>query len=219
MKLVSVNVGLPRNVLWKGKVVTTGIFKEPVEGRVMLRRINLDGDAQADLAVHGGAHKAAYAYPVEHYDFWRRELPGRELPFGMFGENLTTEGLSEDEVCIGDRFRIGEAELVATQPRLPCFKLGLKFGRDDMAKRFLASGRTGFYFAVLREGLLGAGDAIERTARESHRIRVADITRLYMQNSYDEDDLETLQHASRVEALPENWRRHFRERMEATIGK
>ncbi len=143
-KIISVNVGLPRLVVWRGATVSTGIFKSPVEGRVYLRTLNLEGDRQSDLSVHGGPLKAVYAYPSEHYDYWRAELPEMELPWGMFGENLTTEGLSEETVKIGDRFRIGEAELTVTQPRLPCHKLGIKFKRTDIIRRFLASGRTGF---------------------------------------------------------------------------
>src|SRR5713226_4461265 len=166
MRVVSVNVGLPREVMWKGKRVTTGIFKEPVEGRVMMRTLNLDGDLQADLTVHGGPNKAAYVYPSEHYDYWRGELDDKTLPWGMFGENLTTEGLLEDAVNIGDRFRIGSAEVMVTEPRMPCYKLGVKFGRDDIIKRFSRSACTGFYFAVLREGEVGAGDAIELMSRD-----------------------------------------------------
>src|SRR5436305_9927813 len=140
MKIISVNVGRPRLVMWQGSPVSTGIFKEPVEGRVALRTLNLDGDRQADLTVHGGPAKAVYAYPSEHYPFWRGELPGTELPWGMFGENFTTEGLLETTANVGDRFRVGTAELQVTQPRLPCYKLGIKFGREDMLKRFLLSG-------------------------------------------------------------------------------
>jgi len=144
MKLVSVNTGLPREVTWRGREVTTAIYKQPVEGRVALRRLNLDGDRQADLSVHGGEHKAVYCYPIAHYDYWKRELPGRELPMGMFGENFTTDGLREDSVHIGDQFAVGSAEVVVTQPRLPCYKLGVRFESDDMVKRFLAGGRTAF---------------------------------------------------------------------------
>ncbi len=176
-KLVSINVGIPREVVEKGKTVTTGIFKEPVEGRVLLRRLNLDGDKQADLSVHGGVNKAVYAYPFEYYEYWRTVLPYVNLHWGMFGENFTTEGLLDDAVRIGDRFRIGSAEVVVTQPRLPCYKLGIRFGRADMVKRFLASGRTGFYFAVLREGDVGAGDAIELIGREEGSNTVAEIVR------------------------------------------
>src|SRR6202165_6059909 len=179
MKILSVNVGLPREVIWQGKVVTTGIFKEPVKGPVMLRRLNLDGDGQADLTVHGGASKAVYAYPSEHYAFWRAELPDMDLPWGMFGENFTTEGLLETAVYIGDIFRIGETEVMVTEPRMPCYKLGIKFGRADIIKRFLGSRRTGFYFAVVREGMVGAGDEIESIGRDENNVTVADITRLY----------------------------------------
>ena len=157
-KLISVNVGFPRQVTWKGKTVTTGIFKEPVNERVMLRLLNLDGDGQADLTVHGGLDKAVYVYPFEHYDYWQSELPDTELPLGIFGENFTTTGLREEELNIGDRFGVGTVQLMVTQPRLPCYKLGIRFGRADMVKRFLASRRTGFYFRVLQEGEVGAGD-------------------------------------------------------------
>jgi MOSC domain-containing protein YiiM len=211
MKIVSINVGQPRQVLWKGRTITTGIFKDPVPGRVVLRTLNLDGDRQADLTVHGGPSKAVYAYPAEHYEFWRRELPEMDLPWGMFGENLTTLGLGEDDVHIGDRFRMGSAELMLTQPREPCYKLGIKFGRDDILKRFLASGRSGFYFAVLREGDLAAGDAIELIARDPDRVTVADVGRLY---SDKEADPELLRRAVQVDALPETWRSYFRERIE-----
>src|SRR3990172_7748798 len=215
MKIVSVNVGLPREVIWKGKRVTTGILKEPITGRVMMRRLNLDGDRQADLSVHGGPSKAVYVYPVQHYDYWRGELPEMKLPWGMFGENLTTEGLLEDAVRIGDRFRIGTAEVVVTQPRLPCFKLGVRFGRPDMVKRFLASRRTGFYLAVLEEGEVGAGDGIALISRGEAPVTVAAITRLYVDG---EEDLEGLEHAVGAEALPEDWRDCFRERL-ATLRR
>ena len=211
MNVVSVNVGLPRDVIWKGKTVTTGIFKEPVEGRVPLRTLNLDGDRQADLNVHGGVHKAVYAYPAEHYEFWRRELAGLESPWGLFGENLTVEGLFEDELNIGDRLRIGSAELTVTQPRLPCYKLAVKFGRDDIIKRFLDSGRTGFYFAVQREGEVGAGDSIETISTDAGGLKVADLTRLYLEGK---DDAEGLERALTVDALPESWKLYFEHQLE-----
>jgi MOSC domain-containing protein YiiM len=210
MKIVSLNVGRPRLVVWEGQSVSTGIYKTPAEGRVMLRTLNLDGDRQADLTVHGGPSKAAYAYPSEHYGYWRDELPGVELPWGMFGENFTTEGLDESNVRIGDRFRVGAAEVVVTQPRMPCYKLGIKFGRKDMLKRFLASGRTGFYFSVEREGEVAAGDGVELLGRDEHNVTVADITRLY---SRDREDFETMRRALEVEALPEGWRQHFRQQL------
>ena len=214
MRLISVNVGLPRAAIYKGKMVMTGIFKEPVEGRVMLRGLNLEGDRQADLSVHGGADKAVYAYPIEHYDYWRRELPDMELSPGMFGENFTTEGLMEEAVNIGDRFRVGRAELMVTQPRLPCYKLGIKFGRDDMVRRFLVSGRTGFYFSVLREGEVGAGDVIELIDGDRNKVAVPDITRLYVTKSHTRADVETMHRVAQVKALPENWRSYFLRRAE-----
>src|SRR5437867_1577795 len=170
MKILSVNVGLPREVSWQGKLITTGIFKEPVNAPVMMRTLNLEGDRQADLTVHGGVDKAVYAYPSEHYDYWRGELSGVVLPWGMFGENFTTEGLLEEDVYIGDRFRIGETEVMVTEPRMPCYKLGIKFGRADIIKRFLASRRTGFYFAVAREGIVSPGDALEFIGRNQQDI-------------------------------------------------
>jgi MOSC domain-containing protein YiiM len=206
MKLVSVNVGLPQEVIWKGKTVTTGIFKEPVEERVKVRFLNLDGDRQADLTVHGGLDKAIYVYPVEHYEYWRGELPEMELPWGMFGENLTTVGLLEDSVNIGDRFRIGTAEVMVTQPRMPCYKLGIKFGRANMVKQFLDSRLTGFYFSVLQEGEVGVGDAMELISRDENNVTVADITRLYVRQR---DDLQMLQRAAQVKALPDGWRDYF----------
>ncbi|MBV8859498.1 MAG: MOSC domain-containing protein [Acidobacteria bacterium] len=210
MKIISLCVGRPRLVAWTGQTVSTGIFKTPVEGRVMLRTLNLDGDRQADLSVHGGPYKAVYAYPSEHYDYWREELPGTELPWGMFGENFTTEGLDETSVHVGDRFRLGAAEVTVTQPRMPCYKLGIKFGRQDILKRFLASGRTGFYFSVQREGEVGAGDEFELIGRDGNGVTVADITRLYAR---DRSDFETMRRAVAVEALPESWREHFRQQL------
>lgn len=211
MKVISVNVGLPRTVQWKGRAVSTGIFKAPVSGRVHVRTLNLDGDRQADLSVHGGPDKAVYAYPVEHYDAWHRELPDMALPWGMFGENLSIAGLNENTVMIGDRFRIGSAEIAVTQPRLPCYKLGLKFGRDDIVKRLLASGRTGFYFKVITEGDLAEGDPIIVGQRAEDSVPVAEITRLYAR---DKDDLDGLRRVVGIAALPDDWRDHFNARIE-----
>jgi len=214
MKLVSVSTGLPREVTWHGIPVTTGIFKRPVEGRVMLRKLNLDGDRQADLSVHGGEHKAAYCYPLEHYAYWKTQLPGRELPMAIFGENFTTNGLLEDSVHLGDRLSIGSAEVVVTQPRLPCYKLGIRFQADDMVKRFLASGRTGFYLAVVREGEVGASDEIEVTARDPNGVTISEITHLYVAKRYSDDDVASVQRAVRVAALPNSWKQYFQERLE-----
>jgi MOSC domain-containing protein YiiM len=213
MKLVSVNTGLPREVTWRGRNVTTAIYKQPVEGRVALRKLNLDGDRQADLSVHGGEQKAVYCYPLAHYDYWKRELPGRELPMGIFGENFTTDGLLEDSVHLGDQFSVGSAQVVVTQPRLPCYKLGVRFQSDDMVKRFLASGRTGFYLAVTREGEVGAGDEIKVIARDPNAVPVSEITRLYVLKRYGDADLTPVQRALRVAALPESWKQYFRARL------
>jgi MOSC domain-containing protein YiiM len=206
MKIISVNIGLPREVDWKGKTVRTGIFKEPVSDRVMLRSLNLDGDGQADLTVHGGLEKAVYVYPFEHYDYWQSELPDTELTLGNFGENFTTTGLREEELNIGDRFRVGDVHLMVTQPRLPCYKLGIRFGRSDMVKRFLASRRTGFYFSVLSEGEVGTGDTLELVSRDENNITVADITQLFTR---EQNDPELLRRAAQLEALPKSWRDYF----------
>jgi MOSC domain-containing protein YiiM len=210
MKVVSVNVGLPREVLWKGRKVTTGIFKNPVEGHVQVRKLNLEGDQQADLTVHGGPEKAVYAYPEEHYEFWRRELEGMKLNWATFGENLTLEGVFEGDVNIGDQFRIGSALLSVTQPRVPCYKLGIRFGRDDILKRFLNSGRSGFYFAVLEEGEIRAGDLMELVLRNEKSVSVADVTRLFVDSA---GNLDLLQRAVKVEALPAGWRDYFLRRL------
>lgn len=216
MKLLSINVGLPRAVEWRGKSILTSIFKSPVPGRVRVKKLNLEGDQQSDLTVHGGADKAIYVYPSEHYAFWRNELPELEFPLGAFGENLTTEGLAEESVHIGDRFRTGSAEFVVTQPRMPCFKLGIRFNRPDMVKRFLRSGRTGFYFAVLREGEIAAGDPVELVAEDNQHFSVAAVTRLYAPGAADQ---ELLRRASELPSLPESWRVYFRERILEPKGK
>lgn len=210
MKLLSVCVGLPCEVIWKGKPITTGIFKHPVVERVMMRSLNLDGDRQADLTVHGGVEKAIYAYPSEHYTYRRQEFQDEVLPWGAFGENLTVEGLLETSVNIGDRFRIGTAEVMVTQPRFPCFKLNLKFGRDDMVKRFLNSRLSGIYFSVVREGEVGVGDAIERVSQDEHNVTVADIVQVYVREA--SDDL--VRRAIQVPALAADLRIHFQQQIE-----
>lgn len=209
MKVVSLSVGLPREVEWEGSKVLTSIFKEPVDRRLRVTRLNLEGDQQSDLSVHGGVDKAVYVYPSEHYDRWRRELPDVPFPRAVFGENLTTEGLAED-VRIGDRFRIGTAEIVVTQPRLPYYKLGIRFGRMDMLKRMLRNGRTGFYFAVATEGEVGPGDAIERIERADDGVTVADVVRLY---TVDTRNQPLLRRATETPALPESWKEYFRKRL------
>jgi MOSC domain-containing protein YiiM len=217
MKIVSVNTGLPRDVTWHGRIVTTGIFKEPVKGRVALRTLNLDGDRQADLTVHGGEYKAVYCYPLAHYDYWKKELPGLPLPMGMFGENFTINGgsdaLAEQSIRLGDRFSVGSAEVIVTQPRLPCYKLGVRFQSDDMVKRFLLSARTGFYLAVTREGEVGASDEMSLLARDPHAVPVSEITRLYVAKRYSAADVASLRRALQVAVLPDGWKDYFRERL------
>ena len=211
--MISVNVGLPRNVTWHGHAVTTGIFKEAVAGRVLLRKLDLDGDRQADLSVHGGECKAVYCYPMEHYAYWRQELPGYNLAAGNFGENFTTEGLLEDAVHLGDRFSIGSAEVVVTQPRLPCYKLGIRFQSDTMVKRFLASKRSGFYLAVTREGEVCAEDEIKEVSRDPNRVSVSEIIRLYLAEEYKNGDMEVVRRALQVTSFPESWKEDFRARL------
>jgi MOSC domain-containing protein YiiM len=210
MKLLSVNVGQPRLVMAGENIVTTSIFKEPIKGRVGLRKHNLEGDRQSDLTVHGGRTKAVYVYSSEHYGFWRDELPEMDLPFGMFGENFTTEGLHEKEAFIGDRYRIGTAEVMVTEPRMPCFKLGVKFGRKDIIKRFMQSRRAGFYLSVEKEGEVGAGDEFELLARDETSVTIADIVRIY---AFEKDDVETLERAIKSEALPDGWKKDFESRL------
>ena len=215
MKIISLNVGLPRTVRDRDRDVITGIFKSPVLGPVMLRRLNLDGDRQADLEVHGGKDKAVYAYASEHYVFWRKEFPKMELPWAMFGENFTTEGLREDVACIGDHYRIGEALLQVAQPRLPCYKLGIRFGRDDIVKRFLASGRSGIYFSVLEQGLVDTGDKIERVREDENRITVADINRTF---SHVRENVPLLRRIAQLEKLPPGMRDHFVHQLQLLEG-
>ena len=210
MKIISVNVGLPRLVVRNGEPVSTGIFKEPVAGRVTMRTLNLDGDRQADLSVHGGPEKAVYVYPSEHYEFWQRELPDMDLPWGMFGENLTTTGLLETEINIGDKFRVGTAEVMVTQPRMPCYKLGIRFGRADIIKRFLISERSGMYLSVLKEGEVGAGDEFVPLEKNVCGVKVVDITRLY---SSDRENVKLLRRAIATEALPASWREYLQKRL------
>jgi MOSC domain-containing protein YiiM len=216
MKIVSVNTGLPRDVTWRGWSVTTGIFKEPVHRRVSLRTLNLEGDGQADLTVHGGEYKAVYCYPLVHYDYWKKELDNRELPMGIFGENFTLDDGLEESIHIGDTFSVGSAEVVVTQPRFPCYKLGVRFDSDDMVKRFFASRRFGFYLAVTREGEVGAGDEMKIIRREKNAVPVLEIIRLYAEKKYDETDATWVRKALRIAALPESWKDYFRQRLKQT---
>ncbi len=210
MKIVSVNVGRPRLYTHNGATFSTSIFKEPVAGRVMLRSTNLDGDRQADLSVHGGPDKAVYGYPSEHYGYWETELGETNLPSGAFGENFTTEGLLEREVCIGDRYRVGGATVMVKTPRLPCFKLAAKFRRDDMIERFLLNGYSGYYFSVIEEGEVGAGDEFQLLETASPTLSIFDTFAAY--TSLDPD---LLHQAAQVRVLPESWRERFQARADA----
>ncbi len=207
-RIISVNVGGPREVQYSGRTVITSIFKLPVAGRVAVERHNIAGDRQSDLRVHGGPNKAVYCYPIEHYAFWRQELPELEFAHGMFGENLTTQGFVDDTVYIGDRFRVGTAVLQVTQPRMPCYKLGLRMGRADMVKRFWASERLGFYCSVAVEGEVAAGDPMERTGALDERISVRDVVRLY---TGSETRVELLERALRA-PISGSWKEELRER-------
>lgn len=211
MNVLSINVGLPREVQWKGRTVSTAIFKEPVSGPVELRQLNLEGDRQADLSVHGGPTKAVYAYPSEHYPYWRSELPEMELDWGMFGENLTTEGLDEESVHVGDVFKLGTSQLVVTEPRMPCFKLTIRFDREDMVKRFLDSQKSGIYFGVMQEGTVQAGDQFELISTDSQRLRIADVTRLY---TTEKGNAELLKKAIATPALPDKWKSYSEHQLE-----
>jgi MOSC domain-containing protein YiiM len=210
VKILSLNVARPKLVVYQGTTISTGIFKQPVSGPVLLRTLNLDGDRQADLSVHGGPNKAVYGYPSEHYPFWREELPGVDLPWGMFGENFTTTGLAEDKLHVGDRFQIGSAIVVVRQPRMPCYKLAAKFQREDIVERFLLSGRSGFYFSVEQEGSVEVGDAFELLERNPEGILISEVNRLLAHDRYQRD---LLHKAVATAALPEQWRDLFSERL------
>ena len=222
MKLVSINCGLPREVIWHGQNVTTSIYKEPVEGRIALRTLNLDGDRQSDLTVHGGKDKAVYCYPIEYYEYWRAQLPDRPLHHGSFGENFTInglaqDGLAEDSIHVGDRFSVGSAEVVVTQPRLPCYKLAIRFDSDDMVKRFLSSRRTGFYVAVIREGDVCAGDELTEFSHDPESVSISEITRLYVAKQYEPEDARQVRRAIASKALPDTWKTYFQQKL-ARLG-
>jgi MOSC domain-containing protein YiiM len=214
MKVISVNVGLPQEFAWKGMKVSTAIFKYPVANPVSINQMNLSGDEQADLTVHGCYHKAVYAYPLEHYSYWRSELCGLDLSYGNFGENLTTEGLSEETLCIGDRIRFGTATLVVTQPRMPCYKLAVRFGMDDMVKRFLKSRKSGFYFAVVEPGIVAPGSNITIVSRDPQRVSIADILKLYLDR---ERNVELAQRVQQPDVLPESWKMDIWAKTEAEM--
>jgi MOSC domain-containing protein YiiM len=217
VKIISLNVGLPRHLHYgqANLEVTTSIFKSPVPGPRLLRRMNLDGDLQSDLNVHGGKNKAVYAYPSEHYNYWREQLPEYEFTWGNFGENFTTEGFLEKNAFIGDHFRIGEAVVRVVQPRMPCFKLAIRFDRSDMVKRFLASRRSGIYFSVVEEGMVDVGNAFDRIHEDLRRISIADINRAY---TSPEENHELVRRIVDQEVLPYGLHVEFSE-MLATLSQ
>jgi len=209
MQLISINVGQPREVEWKGMRYTTGIFKFPVDGSITLRKLNLDGDKQVDLSVHGGPDRPVYVYPAEHYGFWKAELNQPVLPWGSFGENFTTAGLLEEDVHIGDQIRIGSAVLMPTQPRMPCVKLSIRFGDAAMCKRFMDTERSGFYMAVVQEGEVAAGDSIEFVSRASGSMSIIDLRRVYLAK----DDPAAIRRVLALTALSQDWREQFEKRL------
>ena len=210
MRLLSVNVSLPEEVTHGRRTVATGIFKEPVNGRVMLRRLNLDGDGQADLVNHGSVHRAVYVYSVENYAYWQRVLGRDDFSLGRFGENFTVEGMLEDNVHIGDVFRVGDALVEVSQPRPPCFKLGIKMGMARFPKLFLSSGRVGFYLRVLEEGKVGAGDVFHRVYSDPERITVREMSHLLF---FDPENVKGAKRALCIRALSPGWRGSFEERL------
>ncbi len=219
MKLLSVNLSLPKEVTHEGKTVTTGIFKKPVEGRLKLSRLNLDGDGQADLWGHGGAFRAVYVYSIENYEYWMSELGRSEFTHGQFGENFTVEGMLDDEICVGDIFRVGDAIVEVSQPRIPCYKLAMKMGIDGFQNRFLESGRVGFYFRVLEEGEVGADDTIELVHRDPKAMTVREVSSLLF---FDRSDLDGAEQALSIPALSHGWKGSFEERLvkaETSTGK
>ncbi|MGI9542020.1 MAG: MOSC domain-containing protein [Cyclobacteriaceae bacterium] len=210
MQLLSINVGLPKEVSYQGKSVVTGIFKDPVEGPIKVGKLNLEGDGQADLTVHGGEDKAVYVYPTEHYKFWRDTYPQKEFSFGVFGENLSATGLVETEVSIGDQYRIGSAEFMVTSPRMPCYKLGIKMEDPSFIKAFLKANYSGFYLRVLKEGVIEAGQNIEKVSEDGHQLTVAEVAGLY---ALDRDNLALLEKAVAAPNLPNDWKTHYKKRL------
>ena len=205
-RLLSVNVGLPRDIEWKGRTVHTGIWKDPVRGRCRVRSLNLDGDGQGDLAGHGGEQRAVYVYQIESYRYWQEQLRRTEFVYGQFSENFTVEGLPDEVVCIGDRYRIGSALFEVTQPRVTCYRLGIRMNDPQMPALLTGSGRPGFYFRVLQEGEVGAGDAITKVGEAKERMTVAEINALLYLPDHSRERLER---ALRIDALSNGWRESF----------
>ena len=211
MKLISINVGLPVKVKFGNEIVTTGIFKNPVDKRIKIKKLNLEGDRQADLTVHGGLDKAVYSYSSEYYDFWKQEFPDISFNWGMFGENLTTEGLFESQVNIGDVFQIGSSQIAATQPRMPCYKLGVKFGRMDVIKKFLESEKSGIYFKVVKEGEIGVNDTIKLIKKDNNNVTIKNIVEIITKDNKESTTL--MERAVKILDLPNGWKQYFLEKL------
>ena len=214
-RLLSVNVGLPRDVTWNGKTVRTSVWKSPVDGRRMVRKLDIDGDAQADLAGHGGEHRAVFVYQMDSYHYWERFLSRADFRFGQFGENFTVEGLPDTEVCIGDRYRIGGAEFEVTQPRVTCYRVGIRMNEPRMPALLVAHHRPGFYFRVLQEGEVGAGDDIVKIADGPEKTTVADIDALLYLPGHSREQLER---ALRIPALSKGWQRSFQAMLQQDLS-
>ena len=213
--LASVNVGLPRDVIWNGKTVRTSVWKSPVDGRRMVRKLDIDGDGQADLAGHGGEYRAVFVYQMDSYHYWERFLGRNDFTFGQFGENFTVEGLRDDEVCIGDRYRIGGAEFEVTQPRVTCYRVGIRMNEPRMAALLVAHRRPGFYFRVLQEGEVGAGDDIVKIADGPERITVAEVDALLYLPGHSREELER---ALRIPALSKGWQSSFQAMLQQDLS-
>ena len=213
MQLLSINVGQPKEVEYKGKQVLTSIFKNPVNGPVNVTTLNLEGDRQADLTVHGGIHKAVYVYPTEHLPYWSQQYPEKQFTYGSFGENLSTSGLLETDICIGDQLRIGRAEFSVTSPRFPCFKLGIKMNDPGFIKAFMQANRSGFYLMVLKEGVIAPGQEIEIIGSDGYNFSVEEFSRLYALDRYNQS---LLRKAIKAPSITEDWKEFFEERLQAT---
>jgi MOSC domain-containing protein YiiM len=211
MQLLSINVGQPEKVKYKGKQVSTSIFKTPVKGPVKVNTLNLEGDRQADLTVHGGVYKAVYLYPTEHLDYWRRQYPEKQFNYGSFGENLSTSGLLETDICIGDQLRIGSAEFSVTSPRFPCFKLGIKMNDSGIIKAFMQANRSGFYLMVLKEGVISPGQGIELIGNDGYHFSIEEFSRLY---ALDRHNRSLLQKAINAPSLTDDWKEFFTGRLQ-----
>jgi MOSC domain-containing protein YiiM len=214
-RLLSVNVGLPRDIIWKGRTVHTGIWKDPVRGRCRVGRLNLDGDGQGDLHGHGGEQRAVFVYQIESYRYWQEQLKRTDFVHGQFGENFTIEGLPDNAVCVGDRYQIGSAVFEVTQPRVTCYRVGIRMNEPRMPALLTGSGRPGFYFRVLREGEVGAGDEIVKVGEANEHMSIAEINALLYSPNHIRDGLER---ALRIAALSPGWHRAFRDLLESQAG-